>query len=225
MSTDQEDLAANDDDSGNAERACFDAAAAAELRTGYEIEAPAADDANATQFVRDIERTASGIATMHAAALPPQRERKRGMEKVALALFHLHEEVQALDENARGWLLAQLVAEAEQRSPDEISPMLAQANAELMQQDVLVILESLALAAQRAANTMPQPHRPTRIELLAAQGLLMVFSWHRLPWETSETGFAAQCLDAMLRLLGEPVAEGKRLRYWLEQAEANPRST
>jgi hypothetical protein len=203
----------------------LDDLSASELRARYEIESDDADsrlaDENADAFVRRLENVASAAPQLAGAALLPQRERKRKADKLAGSLFDAHETLAALDENARGWILANLRSEFAGGRPEDAHPAQAQIVAQILQADVLGVLQRASLAVQRAAKSMPEPERITRPELFAALGVIRTFEDHFLVPDTSETGFAAYCLRAVLHLMGH-TEESKRVAYWLEQAQENP---
>lgn len=185
---------------------------------------------DARLFVRILEGHAGGIPLVAATLPGAQKDRQRAMESVANAFDKLVDSLKRVDSAALGWLMANVEDAAAQAAttlrngPDRPSLKLNLFRASVEGGEIRSHLEHLARAIgpalRQCARDLPPvdhtAHGPRRHAAFAVDKTLQD---HGLPLETTETGFAAECLRMVLSLAGQDVGQ---VAYWLKEVAKTP---
>jgi hypothetical protein len=187
----------------------------------------------ATVFVRIIESWAASIELLQAITPPNQKTRIRSLNSVANALAKLDQALGTLDSGALGHLYAKvaeammeagsLPSEAANRSGSlRQSPALVVAEAGEGRKVLRTVIAALVNATKSAAGDLPTfDHVENDPKLGVVRQLERLMREHQLPFEASETGFAAQCVRAMFDLADVNV---EKVGYWIKKAIDHPDS-
>lgn len=200
------------------------------------MEAPPAESFSlAEEFVDLIEGWADAYDQWQATRPEPQKNRERALGSVVNALEKLDQALAQLDSAALGFLYAKAVdaaaehglqiSEADDRIASMVDhPLRAQVEAGELRHKMRKVLGVIVEATNKARDELP---KSDRIEndwrlALAAIPLKRLFLEHRIAFETTETGFAADALRAIFDLAGLDV---EKVSYWLKKAADDPRIT
>jgi len=138
-----------------------------------------------------------------------------------------------MDSAALGWLYAVIVdrlaaagVQVSQGDDAIVSmrdhPMRAQIEAGELRHEIRRVAGAIVEAADEACGTLPvHDFAENDVRLKVALWLERQVLDHRIEFDTSETGFPAQCLRAVFDLGG---VDSERVSYWLKKAAAHPDS-
>lgn len=184
-------------------------------------------------FVRIIEAWAASIELVQATAPPEQKDRVRSLGSVANALTKLDQALANLDSGALSFLYAKLADglatagfqpnESDGRTGSMMDdPMRAAAEAGEGRKLLRVVIDQAVKAATIAAKDLPTIDRvETDPRLGTVRRLERLMLEHQLPFEATETSYAAQCVRAMFELADYKV---EKVAYWLRKAIDHPDS-
>lgn len=184
-------------------------------------------------FVRTVEEWAKAIGLFEAITPDNQKERKRAMESVKASLTKLDQALAELDSSALGYWYGHVVdalaksvtqvSETENRLSSMLdNPLRAAVEAGEFRQELREILKVVVEATTAATDTLPKyDHTENDVRLKTAMRLERLIIEHGIPFNSSETGFAAICLRMMFELAG---VEVEKVSYWLKKAEDHPDS-
>lgn len=180
-------------------------------------------------FVRILEGFGASIPTTVAIEPPPQKERQRKFDSVSNAFAKLVDSLNALDSAALGWLFSTVEEKAAEAGmtlrpsgPDVVSlkrlPFRAQVEAGELRAELGLLASTVGAAISQAGKSLPKADRDDPRLGIAFAIERQMFE-HRIPFTTTDTGFAAECLRAVCDL-GE--LDTERVSYWLKKADETP---
>lgn len=186
----------------------------------------------ASFFIGLMADHAFGMPVSEALSPPDQKDRKRSIESAAVAFEKFADSLNKLDSAALGWMFAVLEDKAAslgltiRQGPDvpslTQSPMRAMVEAGEARLAFDEIAREIGPAMRKAAQTLPLVERNEADPRLHAAFVLERWLDHDgLPFETTETGFAAECLRTMFELAGY---DTDRVSYWLKKVADTPDS-
>lgn len=187
----------------------------------------------ATVFVNLLESWGNSIREFQAIEPPDQKARKQAFTSVANAVEKLDQALSSMDSEALGWWYSHVV--------DKVSPLGVQVSREDGQvvamreerlrrvveagewrQQFRLIAGAVVEATKEAADTLPKhEHVESDVRLGKALALERQMIENQLPFEATETSYAAKCLRAMFDLASLDV---EKVSYWLRKAKDSPRS-
>ena len=208
-----------------------------ELRSGYlRLRGNAAGAPHwkeeADIFVRTLEGWGRSIQLFKAATPAIQKLRKRSLKSLEMAILKIDEVLNDLDSEALGLLYANVACAINDAHPSDTSATPA------ADQHLRSVVEGLELriSLRETAGLLVSAILKTRDALpkfdyvanhpclKTAQQLERLMLDHRLPFESREDGFAAQCLREMLSLSDPFGQEDKKVSYWLDKIVNSPDS-
>lgn len=190
-------------------------------------------DSDDDLFVRVIEAQADSILDSQAIYLPDQKDRRRAIDSFVNAAQKLDTALDQLDSAALGWLYAsaadKLAAEGFQLSEADghlvsmrDDGLRAQVEAGRLRQLIRHLVGVVTEAAAEAKETLPPiPRTEFDPRLQTALCLERQIVERGIPFVTTETGFPAACLRAMLDIAGVYV---EKVSYWLDKAAKHSNS-
>lgn len=176
-------------------------------------------------FVRVLETW--GDALLDEAPMLDQKARKRAIASFISAFERVDQSLDGMDLHVLGWLYGNVADDfasaGSQLSPtdhDRVTNLddghMAQIEGAELRQELRWMAGVITTAAKRASETLPvPPGGDARLNELV-RGIRAQFDDLGIPFTSSESGAAAQCLRAVLELGGRPI---DRVTYWLKKAE------
>lgn len=174
-------------------------------------------------FVGCLEAYADSIPHSLSLYPPKQQKRREAIRSMGTALQRALDIYMALDDGVKRYVFSEAMGElAKAYGEDNPFPNNYQTGQIIFEEEVAVLfdLQIIAKAISAAAENMPNSNDEP-IELLIARALESLFFETGIPFTTSETSFAAECLRAVLGLAG---IEKDRMDYWLMKAKKHPES-
>lgn len=186
-------------------------------------------DLDARIFARQVQNLGQSIPEMLAIQPPAQKERKRAIESTANAFDKFADALNKLDGAALGWLFAEIEDAAAKQGetlrpggPDVTSLkrhwLRSQVEAAEQRQLLTLLARAVGPAIRSAAKTLPLADRDNPI-LMAAFGLERRCWECHVPFEATNTSFAAFCMQKILSLAG--IEKGEPW-YWLQKVDETP---
>lgn len=206
-----------------------------DLVKGYKLArkgAPFDLDHQARVFVSILEGYGDGVDQWQAIKTPDQKTRVRTIRSFINAVEKFDAALAGMDSAALGWLYAvvtdRLAAEGVQVTDDrDVVSMRghsirAPVEAGELRAKLRRIAAAIVEAGDEACATLPKHEFVENdIRLKVSLWLERQVLEHDLEFDTSETGYPAQCLRAVLELGGIDV---ERVDYWLKKAAEHPDS-
>lgn len=181
-------------------------------------------------FVKTIEDWGAAIDVFRDNMPEEQKARKRSMESINVALLKLDQALAELDTDALGYWYGHVV-DAVAKSGLQLSaadnrlvsmlnhPVRATVEGLELRRDLRAIINASVTATTAAADRLPKFDRvrydPRYTTAVALERFIIE---HSIAFDSTENGFAAICLRAMLDLAG---VEYEKISYWLKKAEDN----
>lgn len=184
-------------------------------------------------FVRTIESWADSVDYFEAITPESQKDRKRAMDSIANALMKFDQALSELDSAALGFWYGNVVnalavhgvqvSEADNRLASMlVNPLRAMVEGGEARLQVRQMVGVAVEATRKAADELPKhDHAENDWRLRRALAVERLILEHQIPFETTETGFAADVLRALFDLAG---AEVEKVSYWLKKAADHPES-
>lgn len=180
-------------------------------------------DYEAEIFIRILENFATAIPMFEKYNSPKQQKRREAIRSMGLALLKSINQFEQIDSAARGfvfWRATEEMANVTGETNPFNNDMRTSYWIHHHKDDVIKELKAFAKGIQKAADELPEAEEKP-IELRTALAIERQFSNYRLKFTTSETGFSAECLRAVLNLGG---INKDRVGYWLKEARNHPES-
>ncbi|MFT4174070.1 MAG: hypothetical protein QM639_16020 [Rhodocyclaceae bacterium] len=183
---------------------------------------------NAAIFVGLLEAWANSAPLMEAVAPAKQKDRQRALESAAMAIEKLDEALSHLDSAALGYWYGTLADEMARNgfqlsdSDGNVVSMLRNPLRAMVEggefRDTIRRLAMVSTKATRsAAESLPKhDHAGSSVELMNAVAIKRCCVEHGIEFVTTDTGFPALALRALLELAGHDV---DRVAYWLKKAK------
>ncbi len=206
------------------------------LLDAYKLARPNYDErigVEARVFVGVLESWGDSIQLFSERKPEPQKDRTRSMQKINIGLMKIDEALAELDSGALGYWYAH-IADATARSGYQLSesdssivsmvnePLRAIVESGEFRQTLRQLVTAWVEATTQASETLPKfDHHEHDDRLTRAKALERLVIEHQIPFETSETGFPAQCLRAVFDLGG---LEVEKVSYWLKKVADDPDS-
>lgn len=173
-------------------------------------------------FVGAIECYANGLASICATLPPPQEERRTKVRQLAGALQRLQEVLTTIDSGALGQTLHEIDKELNDGkakvATDQVEAFILAGAIRAASGE---LLSKVIVATTRAANVIDEPDYDPILEVIWQ--MEKEFEGHGLPFETKESGFAAECFRAMFEH-ANPGKTKDRPKYLLKKAVGHERS-
>ena len=174
----------------------------------------------ASVFLKILEGYGLSIPEFKQYSPPRQQKRKETIRSMGLALSRCVNQFAALDSGARGYACFLGVEEISNTIgkpklfPEKIPSSLF---VDAHKDDVIKELRAFIKGVLKAADELPEKPEPI-IELRMALWIKEFFRDYGFEFTTSQTGFSAECLRAVLDLGG---IHKDRVDYWLTVASNN----
>lgn len=184
-------------------------------------------------FARVVEGMGESIGAWQALTPEPQKSRRRTIEQIGVSVLKLDQLLNELDSQSMGFLYSHVVdalavtglqiSEADNR----MTSMLNHGFRSVVEggearQSLRSLTAILVDATTKAANDLPKyDFTEGDVRFVLARRLERRMLENMLPFEASETSFAAQCLRAMFELGGLDV---EKVAYWIKKAIDHPDS-
>lgn len=187
----------------------------------------------AAVFVGIIESWADSVDVFEAITPEAQKDRRRAMDSIANALMKFDQALSDLDSAALGFWYGNVVdalavhgvqiSEADNRLASMLrEPFRATVEGGEMREQVRAIVDIAVEATRKAGENLPKfDHAENDWRLRRALAVERLILEHQIPFETTETGFAADVLRALFDLAG---ADVEKVSYWLKKAADHPDS-
>lgn len=175
------------------------------------------------RFVGCLELYADSIPHSLSLYPPKQQKRREAVRSMGTALQRALDIYMALDDGVKRYVFSEAMGElATAYGEENPFPNNYQTGQIIFEEEVAVLfdLQIIAKAISAAAENMPNSHDEP-IELVIARALERLFFDFDIPFTTSETSFAAECLRSVLELGG---IKKDRMDYWLMKAKKHPES-
>lgn len=188
---------------------------------------------DAKVFARMVEGWGESVGAWEALTPETQKNRRRTIEQIGAAILKLDQLLDELDSESMGFLYGHVVdalavsgvqvSEADNRMASMLNHHLRRVveggEARLALRGIAAMMVD---ATTGAANDLPKhDFTESDVRLVLARRLERRMLENMLPFEASETSFAAQCMRAMFELGGLNV---EKVSYWIKKAIDHPDS-
>lgn len=190
-------------------------------------------ESEALVFVRVIESWAAAIDDFHSLTPDTQKERKRTFGSIGLSVMKLDQSLAELDSEALGYWYGHVVdalaisglrlSEADNRMSSMLNHHLrAVVEGGELRKELRAVIGVIAKATECASEGLPKHnHAENDPRLMTAKALERLIIENGIPFDSTETGFAAITLRAMFDLAGLDI---EKVSYWLKKVEDDPDS-
>lgn len=187
----------------------------------------------ASVFVRIIEGWADAIDDFDKLTPETQKDRKRTLNSISLSIMKLDQALSELDSEALGYWYGHVVdalaisgiqlSEADNRMSSMLNhPLRAVVEGGELRKDLRAVIGVIVKATESASEGLPKHnHAEHDPRLKTAKALEQLIIDHGIPFDSTETGFAAISLRAMFDLAGLDI---EKVSYWLKKVEDDPDS-
>ncbi|MBX9793379.1 MAG: hypothetical protein K2Y02_03680 [Burkholderiaceae bacterium] len=173
-------------------------------------------------FLGIVEAYGNGLGVICASLPPGQDARRANVRQLSSALQRLQDVLLKLDSGALGQTLNEidkaLNGGVAQIATDPAEAFIAAGHLRMLASEPL---SAVIVAATNAAKVLDEPNYDPILEVI--WHLERLFDDHALPFETKDTGFAADCFREMYEL-AKPGESKDRPKYLLKKAVSDPRS-